>query len=50
MVAEDGSNGVWRGEIEGRSSIFIAYPFHESTGQKAGRLRKYESLWLLPLC
>ena len=33
-MAENGSNGVWRGEIEGNSSIFIASLFHESWGSQ----------------
>ena len=43
-MAENGSNGAWRGEIEGNSSIFIASLFHESGRQKAGEARKYEGL------
>ena len=34
MVAEDGSNGVCRGDTEGHGSTFIASSFSESAEQR----------------
>ena len=36
MVTEDSSNGVWRGDIEGCSSTFIAFLFHLPFDKRLG--------------
>lgn len=46
MAAQDGSTGVWRGELEGCPTTYIASPFRESAfRQRAGWPRKYEGSW-----
>ena len=45
MVAEDGNNGAWHGDTEGRCSTFTISLFYESAEQKAGRPKKYKGLW-----
>ena len=47
MAAEDGSNGVWRGDKEGHYSSLIASSLCETAEQKAGRPRKYVSTFLI---
>ena len=48
MAAEDGSNGEWCDEIEGRSSIFIAPPFRDLVGPKGWKALKIQRFVIFP--
>ena len=49
MVAEDGSNGAWRGNTESSCSTYCFFLLYESAEQKAEKPKTHEGLWLSSL-